>query len=133
MTRAPRDDDLDRRYRTPAGIMALWAGWALGPLGWALHQNASFWIIPALCEGKTLWPLWAVSAVTLAIALGGGAISYRAFRRLGDGWPKGEGGDVPARSRFLAAAGAAIAALSALGIVVESAGLAVLDACAGVP
>ncbi|WP_349369793.1 hypothetical protein [Salinarimonas sp.] len=127
------DEAHARRYRTPAGIMALWAGWALGPLAWALHQNASFWIIPALCEGDTLWPLWTISAVTLAIAAAGGAISYRAFRRLGDGWPRGEGGDVPARSRFLAAAGVAIAALSVLGIVVESAGLAVLDVCAGVP
>ncbi|WP_043539481.1 hypothetical protein [Salinarimonas rosea] len=127
------DDDRTRRYRTPTGIMQLWAGWALGPIAWAIHQNAAFWIIPALCESGSRWPLWLITAVTLAVAVAGGAISHRAFRALGSRWPGDEAGTVPARSRFLAAAGVGIAGLSSLGIVVESVGIAVLDLCAGVP
>ncbi len=126
------EEELRRRFRTPRGIMSLWAGWVLGPVGWALHQNAGFWIIPALCGGSRS-PLWAISAVSLAVTAAGAAVSWRALRLLGGKWPKGEGGSTSDRSRFIAAGGVAVAALSALGIVIESAGIAVLDFCVGIP
>lgn len=109
--------------------LILWLTWLLGPLAWALHQNVSFVLMDWVCETGNYGALHLVSLGALAIAGAGGALAWRSWHiavrpRSGPAartWP---------RVRFMATGGAAICAISFVGIVVESIPNFVLDACA---
>ncbi|HEV7368107.1 hypothetical protein [Arenibaculum sp.] len=126
----PRDGDTHDGEPPFRGRSAawLWLGWGIGPAAWALHQNVSYALVPALCEaGDGAW-LHLVTAVALALAAAALLLSWRNWRRAGRGWPGPEGGPA-ARSRFMAFAGMMIAALSLAGIAVEGIPNFILDPC----
>jgi hypothetical protein len=114
-----------------AGMLAMWAGWIVGPLAWAAHQNLSYGLTYWICGAGTGWPVYVATVLALAAAAGAGFVSWRfrqaAWRtRLQDGHAK-----AASRGRFVATVGVLISALSATGIVVETIPVLFLDACAG--
>ena len=111
--------------------LVLWTGWLLGPGAWALHQTGSYAMIPTVCRTGVSWPLHALTALSLAIALTGAAFSYVLLRRV----ERGQGSVTDPyvdRSRFLARVGAGLCIAAALGIPLEASATWFLDYCTGV-
>jgi hypothetical protein len=91
----------------------LWAGVLLGPTAWLADLGLSYAMIPARHGTGTLGMRLAVAAVALVLALAGGALSLRSWRRLRGQDPHDDGNG----RLFLAAFGAAASAFFALVIV----------------
>ncbi|MEX2644083.1 MAG: hypothetical protein WD270_11555 [Acetobacterales bacterium] len=107
---------------------ALWASWALGPLGWALHESASYALVTWNCGTVSYAAFHAVTVAALALAAAGGWLGWRALRRR----RQAEGPEPrTGRQRFMAGVGLGICVFSFAGIVVESLPTLVLDACEG--
>lgn len=124
----PAHPDPDARGGAPSAA-ALWAGWFLGPLAWALHETLSYGLVPWICADGHHWVFQAINGATLLLAVVGMLVARRNRRRAErDRARLGERGH--ARARFLATTGLLIAALSATAIVVESIPTYVLSACA---
>ncbi|WP_372623591.1 hypothetical protein [Falsiroseomonas sp.] len=111
-------------------LAILWAGWLLGPLAWALHENVSCVLVWHVCgEGDPALQL-GVTLATLAVAACGCAMGLLALRRL----PAGDATHHHVRrARFLGIGGAALSAISLLGIAIGSIPMLLLDPCAGIP
>lgn len=76
-------------------------------------------------------PLHLVTLATLALAVAGGLVAWRDWRRSGGEWP-GEEGSVLARSRFMGVLGLLTSAFFALVIVAEWAAKLFLDPCVAI-
>jgi hypothetical protein len=76
-------------------------------------------------------PLHLLSLATLALAVAGGVVAWREWRRAGREWP-GEGPGTLPRSRFIAVLGLLGAPLFALTIVAQWVANLFLNPCMGI-
>jgi len=111
-------EETSEYFNQPGGLVSLWAGALAGPIAWALSQQVTYLLATLDCSYGRDFPLSPVMVATLLLALGGGALSWRNWRRAGEGLPD-EGRGTLSRSRFLAAGGLLISGFSALMIVAE--------------
>lgn len=113
------------------GIAALWFAVLAGPLAWMLGLNAEYGLVRVACAKDSMLYLHAVSVLTLLLALAGGWVAWREWRRTGREWP-GEGGGTIARSRFMVALGLLGNALFALTILAQWSANFFLNPCMGI-
>lgn len=109
--------------------LVLWLGVLAGPSAWALQQQVNYMITASACEAGQQWWLHAVSFAALLIAAAGGFVSWRMFRRFGEG-PIDQGETRSHRARFMAIWGIAFSAFFLLVIVATEIPVWILGACA---
>ena len=110
-------DDV-RHLREPRGIAALWFAVLAGPLAWMLGLNAGYGLVRVACAKQNMLYLHAVSVLTLLLALAGGWVAWREWKRTGREWAGEEPGAIP-RSRFMVALGLLASALFSLTILAQ--------------
>ena len=110
-------DDV-RHLREPRGIALLWFAVLAGPLAWMLGLNAQYALVPVACAKQNMLYLHSVSVLTLLLAVAGGLVAWREWKRTGREWPGEVPGAIP-RSRFMVALGLLASALFALTIVAQ--------------
>jgi nicotinamide riboside transporter PnuC len=108
-------DDV-RHLRQPRGIASLWLAMLSGPVAWMLGLTAQYNLVRVACAKQNMLYLHGVSVVTLLIAVGGGMLAWREWKRVGSEWP-GEAPGPIARSRFMVAVGLLASALFTLAIL----------------
>lgn len=102
-----------------------WAGLLAGPLAWAASTQLNYALVEWQCQHKLHVIPFAALALAI-LALSGGALSWRAWRRGGASFkPEREAGT----ERFVATIGMLIAALFALVIAMQGSASLVLDEC----
>jgi Mn2+/Fe2+ NRAMP family transporter len=83
---------------------ALWLGFALGPVAWAVHLQVIYASSQQVCQGDSSHrTLHIVSAACLAAAVVGAIVAGWEFFRGGGGLPSEREGGLKARRRFLSA------------------------------
>lgn len=122
------ESQAERRFQKGGGVLALWAGWLIGPIAWALHQNVSYMVVPWVCATENYLVLHVATLAALALAAVGAFIAWRNWQLAGRGWP-GPGGGTVSRSRFLAVGGMLVSGISFVGILVEAIPNFLIDAC----
>lgn len=105
---------------------ALWFGVLAGPLAWTAHLLLSYPLVYVAC-GVGWWGMALLNAITLATALlavAGGVVGWRSWRRAGPG------ADPPAGSvRFMGRSGVLLSALFLFAILLEGAPNLALSPC----
>jgi nicotinamide riboside transporter PnuC len=120
-----------RRFREPRGIATLWFAVLAGPLAWMLGLNAAYGLVRVACAKDSMLYLHAVSFLTLLLALAGGWVAWREWKRAGAEWPQEEGGTIP-RSRFMVAMGLLGSGLFSLVILAQWVASFFLNPCMGI-
>ena len=110
-------DDV-RHLRRPRGIAVLWFAVLAGPLAWMLGLNAEYGLVRVACAKQNMLYLHSVSLLTLLLALAGGLVAWREWKRTGREWAGEEPGAIP-RSRVLVALGLLASALFSLTILAQ--------------
>jgi hypothetical protein len=121
-----------RRFREPRGIAAVWFALLAGPLAWMLGLNAEYGLVRVACAKDSMLYLHAVSFLTLLLALSGGWVAWREWRRTGDDWPESEEGGAIPRSRFMTTMGLLASALFSLTILCQWVASFFLNPCMGI-
>jgi hypothetical protein len=112
------DAEAVSEFKEGAGPLALWAGVLAGPIATLTQLQANYTLVLWACGSGREWPLHLVSLLALAVTAAGGLLSWRNWRRAGASFEDG-GAGVAARSRFMAAVGIMISALTALVVVAQ--------------
>ena len=115
----------DVRWLTP---LPLWTGILAGPIAWALDLMASYAVVKWICHTENHLVLPLITIASLAVVIGGSAISWSALMRTADDAPT-DGGRPRQRARFMAVLGVASCGLFALQILAGAIPHWVLDAC----
>lgn len=103
-----------------------WAGLAAGPAGWAINTETNYASSPWLCHS---WLQVIVTGLVLiVIALGGAALSWRAWQSPQPGFELVSQANGEPRN-FLAGMSALIAVLFALVIVMQCVSILILTGC----
>jgi hypothetical protein len=110
--------EINRDSSNAAGQRALWFGLFAGPAAFLLNLQISYMLAPQSCRAGSTVALHVTNVACLALAVAGGLIAWRSWRRTGREWPGDEGG-VISRSRFMAALGVMTSALCALVVVAQ--------------
>lgn len=105
-------------FREPRTVAALWFAVLAGPVSWFLGLNLDYALVRIACTEQTMLPLHLVTLATLTLAVAGGRVAWREWRRAGVEWP-GEGGSEISRSRFMSALGMQTSAFFSLVIVAQ--------------
>jgi hypothetical protein len=95
--------------------MRLWPAIFVLPLVFLALLTAAYALVPWACETQQHLPLHAISAVSLAVGLGGVFLAWRDWRAAGVE-PPDDGGDKIVETRFLAVMGLMLSALVSLTI-----------------
>lgn len=118
-----------REFKEGAGPGRLWVGVLAGPAAMLLQLQTNYALVLFECgAGGRRWVLHLVSALALAVAVGGTLLSRSNFRASGAEWEDDGAGVLP-RSRFMAAVGLMTGALFALVIVAQWAAIFFYDPC----
>ncbi len=144
-TLTPHDIQHPAPHRHRVGIGALWFGLTAAPLAWSIQQLASTALVGRDCyphESPLAYPLWhgvwtvllGISVASIALAIAGGAVSWRSWRHTRHEQPdsahhlldRGEG-----RTRFMGMSGMIASALFLLGLVFGTAALFMVPLCGG--
>lgn len=120
-----------RHFREPRGLAALWFAVLTGPLAWMFGLNAQYGLVRVACAKQNMLYLHGLSVLTLALALAGGWVAWREWKRAG-AEPPGEGGGTLPRSRFMTALGLLSSALFSLAILAQWAASFFLNPCMGI-
>ncbi len=96
----------------------LWVGLLAGPVAWGVHLQGAFAISAWATERNNPVPLHAISLLCLLTTLGGGALSWRAWRTVG-GLPSGTKTPDTAHVRYLSVVGVMTGVLFACVIVAQ--------------
>lgn len=107
----------ERRWTEGPGLLWLWSGVLLAPLGWIVHLNLSYGVATLVCPGSRMW-LVAATLVSLACAGVGGVLAWRVWATVGEGAE--EDGSIVGRSRFMGVSGVWLSALFGTVILVQS-------------
>lgn len=118
-------DTGDIRWLTP---LPLWTGILAGPVAWAVNLMASYAVVKWVCYTSRYGVLQLITVASLAVVVGGAAISWAAFMRTSNDEPT-DGGRPRQRARFMAVLGLASCSLFALQIIAGAVPHWVLDAC----
>jgi hypothetical protein len=102
-----------------------WAGLLAGPVAWGASTQANYSLVYWQCTHRS--PVIPILALCfLAVAAGGGLLSWRAWQRGGASFkPERE----LSTERFVSALGMMVAALFALIIIMQLAASLILDEC----
>jgi len=111
----------------PMGI-ALWAAVLGAPLIWAIQFETGYALVPKVCTFQGHYVLHIVSLLGLVLALIGGFLSWRQWRRIGGSPDETEGGPI-GRRRFLGALGVFSALLYSMLIIAQGIASFFFDAC----
>lgn len=117
--------------REPRVVAALWFALLGPPVAWMLGLNAEYSLVRVACAKHSMLYLHAVSLLTLLLALAGGWMARREWKRAGGQWPGEEPGAL-GRSRFMAAMGMLGGALFSLAILTQWVTTLVLNPCMGI-
>ena len=120
-------DEVREAFDRPPEIRALWAGVLLAPLAFLLNLQIVYTLVTLDCGRVTPW-LHVSELAMLALAVGGGGLAWREWRRAGEERAGDEGGPL-ARSRFLAVLGMLTSALFVLAILAQWLPILVLGPC----
>ncbi|WP_420129398.1 hypothetical protein [Longimicrobium sp.] len=104
--------------RRGRGIAVLWFAVLAAPLAWMLGLNAEYGLVRVACAKNSNLALHLVSLATLVIALAGGWVAWREWKRTGREGPGEDGGPLP-RSRMMVVMGLMASALFSLAIVTQ--------------
>ena len=115
----------DVRWLTP---LPLWTGILAGPIAWAFDLTVSYALVKWVCHTNGYAVLMVITLVSLAIVVGGAAVSWTALMRTTSDVPT-DGGRPRQRARFMAVLGFASCALFTLQILAGAIPHWVLDAC----
>ena len=107
----------ERPWTAGQGLLWLWSGLLLAPLGWVIHLNASYGLATLAC-GASRWWLVGATVLSLTAAAAGGYFAWRTSTMLGRG--DVHDGSVIGRSRFMGMAGLWLSAFFAAVILVQS-------------
>ncbi|HET8657187.1 MAG TPA: hypothetical protein VFL93_16795 [Longimicrobiaceae bacterium] len=118
-------------FRTERVEAALWFAVLAGPTAWILGMLANYSLVRVACAKHSMLSLHLVSLGALLLALGGGAVAWREWRRAGSEWP-GEGSGPLVRSRFMAVIGVLASAFFTLVIVAQWIAQLFLNPCMGI-
>jgi hypothetical protein len=94
-----------------------------------LQLQIGYALAPHLCKSGSHVSFYVLSAVCAAIAVVGGMISYRDWRRVGRGSPDDTDGGAAARTRFLGALGVLVSVNLLLAIVAQFLTILFFDPC----
>jgi hypothetical protein len=108
--------------------LPLWTGILAGPIAWALDLMASYALVKWVCQTRSDSVFAVITIASLAIVVGGAAISWSALRHASSDAPT-DGGRPLQRARFMAVLGLASSALFALQIIAGAIPPRVIDAC----
>jgi nicotinamide riboside transporter PnuC len=100
------------------GIAVLWFAVLAGPLAWMLGLNAEYSLVRVACAKNSNLSLHLVSLATLLLALAGGWVAWREWKRTGREGPGEAGGTLP-RSRMMVVLGLMASALFSLAILTQ--------------
>lgn len=120
-----------RHFREPRGILMLWFAVLAAPTAWMAGLGLEYGLVRVACAGGGMVPLHLISLATLLLALAGGLVALREWRRAGGEWP-GEGHGAESRSRFMAALGMLATPLFALLILAQWIALLTFNPCMGI-
>lgn len=120
--------DADKRFTSYWGVFLLWTGWAIGPLVWILHLSVVYLLAPWACESGSDTPLYVVTAIALALALGGILLNWTLWARAGRQWADDAAGPTP-RSRFMSLVGLLSNTLFLFVILAQGIPIVILGAC----
>lgn len=109
--------------------LSLWTAVLGAPVLWLCHLQLSYMLVPWCCSSGKRWVLHVVSAVLLALTLGGGGLAWREYRQVGTEGPAGTTDPLLGRSRLLALVGILSSGLFALAIVAQAIPSFILDPC----
>jgi hypothetical protein len=123
VTADPRTEIPDART-----IRALWAGLLLPPLAFLFNLEVAYALVPTACSSRNVLPVHGVHLLSLALAVIGGLIAGREWRRSGATWPDGEP-DPIGRTRFLSGMGLLLSLQFTLVILAQWIPTFVLDPC----
>lgn len=105
-----------RKAARGPGTVALWGGWALAAVAWALHLGISYGMVEWYCHTETgiapdtiHWVLNATTVITVALALLSMALSWSNARRVGSDTAATKEGEE--RQRFMSTSGMMISLL----------------------
>lgn len=121
-----------RPGRAPVGSRpaGLWYGVLAGPVGWGLHLQASYVLVPHACAGfGGPLALHAVGALTLLVAASGLWPAVRTWRALGDGRRLTEGA-WEGGARWMALCGIILSLYFSLVIAAETLPVFLVHPCA---
>ena len=111
----------------PMGI-ALWAAVFGAPAIWAVSFETGYALVPKVCQFQGHYVLHIISLLALVLALIGGFLSWRQWRRIGGSPEETEGGPI-GRQRFLGALGVFSAVLYSTLIIAQGIASFFFDAC----
>jgi hypothetical protein len=109
------------------GLVLLLAAFFMAPAAWFLDQGLSYALMKWVCATGYTTVLTAISAATLAMALGGGWLGWSLLGRARGG--RDDGGAQVDRSQFMAMVAVAFNLLVALLIVTAGASRYILSPC----
>jgi hypothetical protein len=110
--------DAIKDFKEGAAPAALWAGVLAGPLATLTQLQVNYALVLWACGAGRAWALHVVALLALLVTVAAGLLSLRNWRRAGSSWEDKGAGVVP-RSRFMAAVGILISALSALVVIAQ--------------
>lgn len=118
----------NQMHRNEVNPILLWVAVLAAPAAWAAHLMIVYPLVHVACEVGSELSLHVVSAVALAIAAIGAALSWRIWQGTGADLIESLRGKA-GRTSFMAFGGFAFALFMAAGIIYAWAPIFVLDAC----
>jgi hypothetical protein len=94
----------------------------------AVSFQIRYMMVPFACQGRSNWPLHAVSLIAVAAAVFGLVSAFRTWRHSGSGWPGEQDGPLN-RNRFLGTIGILFSGGMLLMLIFQLIPALVLDPC----
>ena len=111
------------------GRLRLWLALSAGALGWSAHLLVSYALLPLACATGLAWMLHGVTLATLLLAVAGGVVSYRAWKRDRDREGPSPSGRSAGYQQYMGLCGALLNALFGFAILLEGLPVAFLSPC----
>lgn len=111
--------DAEKSVPNPPSVARLWFGFLAGPIGWALHLNASYAAVPYVC-GTNLRFLFHVFTLLALLLAGAGFLSSLQSWRTAGRPAHTRGGGIDGRSSLLSIGGMAMSLFFFFVIVIQS-------------
>jgi hypothetical protein len=104
--------------------LAPWAGWIAGILGWIASDQLGSDLVQLDCTRADLAPMLAIGIIGAAVAILGGLVSLRAWRRPGQAQPVSVGA-----RRLIAGTGTLAAGIFLLAILFQTTASFIIPQC----
>jgi hypothetical protein len=108
----------EKEFNKAGCILSLWTGMLAAPFAFLLNLQISYMLVPWVCVTGQLFWLHLAGALTLLLALAGGFLAWRNWKKSGQEWRSHER-SVESRSRFMAILGLMMSGLFSLIILAQ--------------